>query len=180
MILHKVHIVRKVTELHINVKGLREQINSDLVMTLELEPIAYFGLEALILPVIPDHADLINKDNGIFGKVVLPDEGNIKSSASGHIHRTVDRFLFLKGFDGELCNQCSLSCTLFAEYHNQFVGITELCEVTHHRNRQKSKDNYEPVIPEHQSFFLLLIIHIKVLNTYRITARIRSCPNTDT
>ena len=180
MILHKVHIISEVTELHINIKGLRKQINSNLVMTLELEPVAYFGLETLILPVIPDHADLINKDNGIFGKVVLPDEGNVKRPTSGHIHRTVNRFLFLKGIHGEFGNQRCFSSTLFTEYHNQLVGIAELCEVTHHRDRQKSKDNYEPVIPEHQSFLLLLIMHIKVLNTYRITARIRSCPNTDT
>ena len=180
MILHKVHIISKVTELHVNVKGLREQINSDLVMTLELEPVPNLRFEALIFPVIPDHADLVDKDNGIFGKVVFTYERDIKRTASGHIHRTVNSFPFLKGIYGEFGNQRCFSSTLFTEYHNQLVGIAELCEVTHHRDRQKSEDNYEPVIPEHQSFLLLLIMHIKVLNTYRITARIRSCPKTDT
>ncbi len=179
MILHKVHIISKITELHVNIKGLREQINRNLIVTLELEPVPNLGLEALVFPVIPYHADLINKDNRIFGKVVFTYERDIKRPTSGHIHRTVNRFPFLKGIYGEFGNQRCFSSALFTEYHNQLVGIAELCEVTHYRNRQKSEDNYEPVIPEHQSF-LLLIMHIKVLNTYRITARIRSCPNTDT
>ena len=59
------HTITEVTELLIYVKGLRGHIDGNVVMALELEEITDLGPEGLIVAVVPNHADFIQKKKRI-------------------------------------------------------------------------------------------------------------------
>ena len=67
------HVIGQVTQLLVNVEGLGEENDLDLVVSLELEPVTDFRLEILEVAVVPDHSDFINEKEGLRGDLFETD-----------------------------------------------------------------------------------------------------------
>ena len=63
MALTQIHFICQIPELNINIKSLAEEIDFDMIMTLQLKPVTYFRPESFKVTVIPDHAHFINKNH---------------------------------------------------------------------------------------------------------------------
>ena len=56
------HTITEIPELLVYVKGLGGHIHQNMIMSLELEEIPDLRLEKLVIPVIPNHAHLIQQE----------------------------------------------------------------------------------------------------------------------
>lgn len=126
MIDHKVHVIGQVTKFHIHIEGLGEQIHSDLIMSLKLEPISDMITKVLILTVIPYHTDLINEHDGLFREVTETDLRHVKDTAAWDVNRAIDESPLFQILLGELRDESGLSAALLTKDHDQLVGIAEL------------------------------------------------------
>lgn len=119
-----IHGVGEVAQLEVNVKGLGKEVDRVAVMPLELEVVTDIGPELLEITVVPDHADLIDHDDGTRRKGTLTDIIHVESPAAGDSYRGIYRMASPEGLNGELGEKRGLAGTLLPEDHDKLVRVT--------------------------------------------------------
>ncbi len=150
MVLHKVHIIGQVTELHIYVKSLGKQVHRHTVMTLKLEPVTHISAEIFIITVIPDHTYLINKKNGFLRQIITANVGYVKGSTAGNVNGAVNQTSLLQIVLGQLCDESGLARAFLAEDHDKLVGVQELTGINHKGSRKREQGKNQVMIPTHR------------------------------
>lgn len=140
-----VHTVTQVPDLLIHVKRLAEQVYFDLELPLEFEPVPDGRVELLEVPVIPDHADLVDeqhaagREHGVADVFVRHLIGSRYRAGAVHIP------LFLLVLQGKLDQQCCLAGALLAEYHDQLIRIA-VFDRHKHKKRDDQNDHDQNIM----------------------------------
>lgn len=88
-VLDNVKVIGQIPDLLVHVKGLGEEIDHVPVLALVLKIDLYVFREGLEIPVVPDHTDLINQDQGIRRELTFSEIFNIIQIAARDLAVTV-------------------------------------------------------------------------------------------
>lgn len=83
-ILMEVHSITEITNLLIDVESLRSHIDLDMIMALQLEEITNTGFKYLIVSIIPDHTNLIQKQQRAGFRDKIAQMLNVEMPDTGH------------------------------------------------------------------------------------------------
>lgn len=136
-----IHAVTQVPDLLVHIECLTEQVDLDLELPLEFEPVPNRRVEFLKVTVIPDHADLVDEQDAATREHGVADVFVRHLIGSGDRTGAVHMPLLLFVLQGELDQQSCLAGSLLAEHHDQLIRIAVFHSHVHEKRDNQNDHN---------------------------------------
>lgn len=122
----EIHTITEIPKLLINIKGLRGHVDNYLVMALKFEEITDLRLKNLIIPVIPNHAHLIQKQERMRGRDIVAQMLNIKepdTRDTAFLHISINKPAPFKILRSHFDKKGTFATPLLTEHQKELIGI---------------------------------------------------------
>lgn len=137
------HTIGKITKFLVYIKSLGSHIDFYMVMALKFEEVADTRLKYLIVAVVPNHANFINKEQRLTGGNKITKMLYIKMTHAGHhqfFHVSIDKPTPFKVLLRQFDEVCGLARAFLAEHKIEFIGIdiSAGSQMPHHHKAEEA------------------------------------------